>query len=108
MPLAARTVALLMLLGPFAALPAFANPAMPGVHSARSLPAYVILAFDDDVFGEGPDFGDRRDDDDARGPSEDRGYGDDDDHSDDDSAIAPNDDDDEGWDIDPLDRSERA
>lgn len=100
MPFAVLAVALLML----SALPASADPAETDIRATRSLPAGVTLAFDDDVYGE------RGDGDDLRGQPEDRDflYGDDNDDSDDDSANAPDDDDDDGWDVDPLNRSERA
>ncbi len=62
----------------------------------------IILAFDDEVYGDHPN-NDEQDGIGDQAPS----YGDDNNDDDDDSANAP-DDDDDGWDIDPYERSERA
>lgn len=97
MPFAALAVALLVLAGPVgtAAAGDLSKPSL-----AQPVPVSLLLAFDDNVYG------DRDDDEDDNASPDNFNYGDNDDDEDD-SAHGPGDDDD-GWDIDPYERSERA
>jgi hypothetical protein len=101
MPFAALAVALLVLSGPLD--PAAADgPSKSAL--AQPAPGSLMLAFDDEIRG----FRDDDDDDEDAVPDDhDYSYGDDDDDDDEgDSAHGP--DDDDGWDIDEYERSERA
>lgn len=98
MPYVVFAVALLVLSGPIdsGALAASSKPAL-----AHAAPGELLLAFDDEVYGD-------RDDDESVDPDNyGSGYGDDQDDDQDDSARN-RDDDDDGWDIDEYGRSERA
>lgn len=102
MPFAAFAVAFLILSAAIASSDASADPTKPVL--VRSQSANVILALDDEVYGDRDD----GDDEGAQPDDHEPSYGDDDDgDSDNDSANGP-DDDDDGWDVDPLNRSERA
>jgi hypothetical protein len=101
MPFAVLAVALLILSGLSGPIDTAAagDPARPVLaHPAPTL----LLAFDDDVFG------DRDDDDEERADPRDHDnrYDDDANDDDDDSARGPDDDDD--WDVDQYPRGERA
>lgn len=98
MPLPALAVALLALSGSVAV----AEPSQ--LTFAASPPGGLVLVFDDEVYGDHEDDGD----DVIRPGDHDHGYGDDENNDSDDSAHGPDDDDDDGWDVDPLNRSERA
>jgi hypothetical protein len=91
MPLLALAAALLILSGSTDLTPALAQPA-----------GNLILAFDDEAYG------DKDEDDTSTREPEDRGFNlyDDDTDEDGDSAHGP--DDDDGWDIEEFERSERA
>ena len=100
MPYLVLAVALLVLSGPVNSGP-LGTPTNPRI--TQTTPSPLILAFDDEVYGESDN-----DDDDTLDPDDrDYSYGDDGDDDDDDSAHGP-DNDDDGWDMDEYERSERA
>jgi hypothetical protein len=98
MPYLVLAVALLVLSGPIdsGSFAASSRPAL--AHAAHG---ELLLAFDDEAYG------DRNDDESVDPDNYGSGYGDDEDDDQDDSARNHEDDDD-GWDIDEYERSERA
>lgn len=98
MPYVVLAVALLVLSGPIDS-GSFADSSKSALSQADQ--GKLLLAFDDEVYG------DRNDDESVDPDNYGYGYGDDEDDDGDDSARN-RDDDDDGWDIDEYERSERA